>query len=137
MQCSELVGSQFWKGVLKIREKLKWGLRVKIGNGQGTRFWEDVWVGEITLKLEFPRLYALSKDSDCLVADCWVGDGWKLEFNRPLGEDAMTDWERLIDILDDFCPNEEEDTFIWVLEKSGVYSTSTDAYSSEGLIIEG
>lgn len=86
-------GSQFWKGILKTRENLKWGLKVVVNNGQKTRFWEEVWIGETPLKLEFPRLFTLSKDRGCLVANCWEGDGWKLDFNRPLGESDMMDWD--------------------------------------------
>lgn len=53
MQASGDGGSQFWKGVLSIRGNLVWGLPGAVGNGQTIRFWDDVWVGEIPLKLEF------------------------------------------------------------------------------------
>lgn len=123
LQCSESGCSQFWKGILKTKEILKWGLKAHVKNGQKTRFWEDVWIREIPLKLEYPRLYALCKDKGCLVADYWENDGWKIEFNRPLGERDMSDWESLICILDDIPLREGDDQFTWVLEKSGAYTT--------------
>lgn len=63
------------------------GLKGMVNNGQKIRFWEDVWVGEIPLKLEFPTLYQLCRDKNCLISNYWGGDGWKLVFTRPLGRE--------------------------------------------------
>lgn len=76
----------FWKGITNTRENLKWVCKVKINNGQNCRFREEVWVGNIPLKLEFPTLYDLCDDKNCLVSDYWAGDGWRIEFRRPLGD---------------------------------------------------
>ncbi|XP_071689299.1 uncharacterized protein [Rutidosis leptorrhynchoides] len=35
-----------------------------IGNGNGTRFWDDIWVGNSTLKCRFGRLYLLKAEMD-------------------------------------------------------------------------
>jgi len=53
----ERKGSQFWKGVMKMRKKLKWGATFKVGNGKNVLFWEDTWVSEVPLKLTFPKVY--------------------------------------------------------------------------------
>jgi len=53
----ERKGSQFWKGVMKMRKKLKWGATFKVGNGKNVLFWEDTWVSEVPLKLTFPKIY--------------------------------------------------------------------------------
>lgn len=57
LQCSSKDGSQFWKGVVQTKDILKWGVQAKVNNGQQVIFWEDIWVGCIPLKLEFPTLY--------------------------------------------------------------------------------
>jgi hypothetical protein len=31
----------------------------KIGNDKTTRFWEDVWLGEISLTNQYPSLYSI------------------------------------------------------------------------------
>lgn len=123
LQINKWDGSQFWKGVHRTKENLKWGCRAKVGNGNNVRFWEEVWVGEVPLKLELPSLYHLCGDKECLVSDYWEGDGWHITFRRALGDEDMKEWERLIVLLDDFRLNEEPDHFEWVLDKLGRYTT--------------
>ncbi|GKA32794.1 RNA-directed DNA polymerase, eukaryota [Tanacetum coccineum] len=40
----------------------------KVGDGQGTRFWLDKWVGDQTLKEAYPRIFALELDKEIKVA---------------------------------------------------------------------
>ncbi|GKC22688.1 putative RNA-directed DNA polymerase [Tanacetum coccineum] len=37
----------------------------KLGNGEDTRFWLDIWVGNSTLKDSYPRLFRLESIQDC------------------------------------------------------------------------
>lgn len=123
LQYNILSGSQFWKGILKSRDSLRWGCKSIVNNGLNTRFWEDVWAGDIPLKLDFPNLYELSADKGILVGTCSEGDGWNLNFKRPLGDRDFGDWESLMNRLDDFRINEENDQFVLLLDKSRDYST--------------
>ena len=41
----------------------------KVGNGENTRFWEDVWMGDSSLKSQFSRLYALDMCKQFSIAD--------------------------------------------------------------------
>ncbi|GJY87047.1 hypothetical protein Tco_0501675, partial [Tanacetum coccineum] len=34
-------------------------VRKKVGNGENTLFWDDSWLGEAALKIQYTRLYAL------------------------------------------------------------------------------
>uniref|UniRef100_A0A453NIH6 Reverse transcriptase zinc-binding domain-containing protein n=1 Tax=Aegilops tauschii subsp. strangulata TaxID=200361 RepID=A0A453NIH6_AEGTS len=60
--------SPFWKGLMKT--KLTFLLRVKflIGNGTTTRFWEDTWLGETPLALQYPSLYNIVQHKEDYVA---------------------------------------------------------------------
>ncbi|GJR56432.1 hypothetical protein Tco_1406953 [Tanacetum coccineum] len=49
-------------------------VRKKMGNGEDTTFWDEVWLGEKPMKLDFPRLYAL--ESCKLIRDRWH---WSME----------------------------------------------------------
>lgn len=51
----------------------------KLGKGDGTSFWGDLWVGDSCLKDLFPRLYRLScqKMSSVSEMGCWVEGQWK------------------------------------------------------------
>nr|GEV94404.1 hypothetical protein [Tanacetum cinerariifolium] len=41
----------------------------KVGNGQGTSFWNDIYLGGLTLLSSFPRLYRLDANPSCLVSE--------------------------------------------------------------------
>jgi hypothetical protein len=56
MACSGGVGSQFWRGVNKIKHKIQWGMSFTVNNGRETRFWEDVWLLNTHLRLNFPDM---------------------------------------------------------------------------------
>ncbi|GJY19819.1 RNA-directed DNA polymerase, eukaryota, reverse transcriptase zinc-binding domain protein [Tanacetum coccineum] len=43
--------------------------RRRIGNGADSMFWEDLWIGEKTLKIQYPRLYSLELHKDISVAE--------------------------------------------------------------------
>nr|GEX53010.1 RNA-directed DNA polymerase, eukaryota, reverse transcriptase zinc-binding domain protein [Tanacetum cinerariifolium] len=41
----------------------------KLGNGESTHFWEDIWFGSTPLRLQFPRIYLLDTDRNCPIAN--------------------------------------------------------------------
>ncbi|GJY98462.1 RNA-directed DNA polymerase, eukaryota [Tanacetum coccineum] len=43
-------------------------MKKKVGNGDNTSLWNDVWIAEVPLKLLYPRLYALVLDRHSSVA---------------------------------------------------------------------
>lgn len=57
---------------------LEEGLLIDIGNGIHIKFWKDVWWDGITLREEFPRLYYLALDKDCVLANLgyWANESW-------------------------------------------------------------
>ncbi|KAK2360340.1 hypothetical protein QL285_085620 [Trifolium repens] len=50
----------------------------KVGNGGGTRFWLDKWIGVGTLCQAFPRLYSISCQKENLINQVgeWTNEGW-------------------------------------------------------------
>jgi len=50
-----------------------------------------------------------------------LGGRW-LEY-KAFGDEDMKEWERFMDSLEEFWLNEEADKFVWLLDKSGNYST--------------
>nr|GFA18267.1 hypothetical protein [Tanacetum cinerariifolium] len=58
--------------VNKMRNKgideLKY-MKIHVGNGLNTMFWEDVWMSNKNFKTSFPRIYALESDKNLTVAD--------------------------------------------------------------------
>lgn len=62
------VGRWFWENIER-----------KIGDGKGTFFWEDVWLGREPLKVRFPRLYHLSSNQEAKISDMrhWKEGEWR------------------------------------------------------------
>jgi hypothetical protein len=78
-------GSQFWRGLHKIKYTCQKGLKYVVGNGRKVRFWEDVWLGECPLKLRFNRLYEISREQKWVVAKVLERGEINLSFRRRLG----------------------------------------------------
>jgi len=51
--------SQFWSGLMKVKNVfLRW-VSFKVHNGEQVSFWNDVWLGHISFRERFPNLYNL------------------------------------------------------------------------------
>jgi hypothetical protein len=49
--------SQFWVGLVKVKEEFLSLGRFRLGDGSQVRFWEDAWITPRPLKSIFPTLY--------------------------------------------------------------------------------
>jgi hypothetical protein len=123
--CKNKSGSQFWKGLLSIKDKLSRGMSYIVRDGQNTRFWMDVWSGTCPLMLTFPRLYDLCNQQNWVVAKVLRNGTINLTFRRNFGETEQTEWETLRSVLEGVTLSSDKDTVRWVLEKSGQFTTSS------------
>jgi hypothetical protein len=65
--------SQFWSGLMNVKyDFLCWG-QFRIVDGQSTRFWEDIWIINKTLKEQCPNLFNVVRNKTTLVADVLLG----------------------------------------------------------------
>ncbi|KAI8548067.1 hypothetical protein RHMOL_Rhmol07G0243600 [Rhododendron molle] len=90
--------STIWKDICSVGDSssvigsiLQEGFRVVVHSGQDISFWNQVWLGNTTLKEEFPRLYLISTQKEKVIRDLKDanGDGrWNLLFQR-----SLRDWE--------------------------------------------
>nr|GEX93520.1 hypothetical protein [Tanacetum cinerariifolium] len=81
--------------VNKMRNKgidlLKY-MKIQVGNGLNTMFWEDVWMGNKNFKTSFPKIYALESDKNLTVADKMAGN------IRLIGSPKKTRWIKMVPI---------------------------------------
>jgi hypothetical protein len=82
-------------GINKVKHKLKWGAKHIVNNGRNTLLWEDILVGEVPLKLVFPKLFEYCKDKHCTVMNCWEGE-WVMDFARTLSREEGDQWAELV-----------------------------------------
>ncbi|GJY77215.1 RNA-directed DNA polymerase, eukaryota [Tanacetum coccineum] len=84
------LGNSTWIGILKAINKLKvkgvdlMGFcKIVIGNGSTTRFWHDIWYGDICFKEKFKRLFNLELQKDANVASKLQASNVASSFRQP------------------------------------------------------
>ncbi|GKA18700.1 RNA-directed DNA polymerase, eukaryota [Tanacetum coccineum] len=78
---SKYASRSCWRDIINEVRKLKdQGINmrdfmyIKVGNGETTKFWDDIWIGSKPLKLLFPRIYALDNIKDATICMKLNGD---------------------------------------------------------------
>jgi hypothetical protein len=105
------------------------GRVIEVVSGQQTRFWQDCWLGECPLKIQFHSLYQISSNPDIEVVKVFVDGQWDIQFRRQLNELHIQEWCRLQSMLEGITLTEGRDRVSWALEKSRQY-TSRSLYKS-------
>uniref|UniRef100_A0A0A8YMZ7 Reverse transcriptase zinc-binding domain-containing protein n=1 Tax=Arundo donax TaxID=35708 RepID=A0A0A8YMZ7_ARUDO len=85
-------GSQFWKGLHKVKHLFKWGASYIVGNGKCISFWDDIWIGHTPLRVQFTRLYQICSKPKAWVSKCWNGAEWDIKFRRTFGSTETQLW---------------------------------------------
>jgi hypothetical protein len=101
-----------------------------VGDGVRTKFWHDLWCGDMVLKKTFPVLFGIARVKDASVADNMEILGrsiqWKVSFIR-----ETHDWE--VDVFASFfqvlhsatMSRDRADRLYWVPSKKGVFKVKT------------
>ncbi|KAL9674773.1 hypothetical protein QQ045_002972 [Rhodiola kirilowii] len=76
------------QGVSEIAYALSEGMKLKVGRGDESLFWEDSWSGEESFRVNYPRMFQLAVNKEAKVEEMgqWV-DGvwqWQVILRRPL-----------------------------------------------------
>ncbi|GKB87478.1 RNA-directed DNA polymerase, eukaryota, partial [Tanacetum coccineum] len=95
----------------------------KVGNGDETFFWNDVWIADFSLKHLFLRLYSLELDKLCSVVVEVRDSSLVSSFRRPPRGGIEEDQLRLLgDIISSIGLSYSNDRWIWRLDSSGDFS---------------
>ncbi|XP_073355470.1 uncharacterized protein [Aegilops tauschii subsp. strangulata] len=76
--------SPFWKGLMRVKSTFFNRTKFIVGDGNDTRFWEDTWLGETPLALQYPSLYRIVNHRDALVAMIMQATPLNIQFRRVL-----------------------------------------------------
>ena len=99
--------------------------RKVVGNGKRTRFWEDLWLGDIPLCQRFSRLYNLTLSKNVLIAEVFETNWTNIKFRRTLWGETAAMWQELQTLCMGVSLVEGEDRCRWVLTKSGNFSVKS------------
>ena len=117
--------SPFWKGLLKVRDDFFRRGHFKVGNGLQTRFWEDTWLGDEPLAVQYPLLYNIVQRKNVLVADVLSQNPLNIVFRRTLSENKWIMWLHLVQRLMDVSLSGTADEFVWDLTASGMFTVKS------------
>jgi hypothetical protein len=118
-------GSQFWRGLMAVREEVMRSLIYKVGNEKKIRFWHETWVGECPLKIRFQEIFVICNQKEWSVFNVTRDGGINLTFKRNFGNEEEQECEDLQMLLGGVVLSQEPDSVKWCLEKSGEFSTSS------------
>nr|GEZ33144.1 RNA-directed DNA polymerase, eukaryota, reverse transcriptase zinc-binding domain protein [Tanacetum cinerariifolium] len=94
----------------------------KLGNGERTLFWNDIWLGEDALKTIYPRLYALELQKDISVAGKMKHSFFSFSFRRlPRGGIESKQYSALSDAISDLILPQMQDRWAWSINASGEF----------------
>jgi hypothetical protein len=88
--------SPFWKGLMGVKDDFFSFGSFKVGNGQNTCFWEDIWLGDQPLAKQYPSLYNIVRWRNVLVSDVLTSNPLNIEFRRTLSTDKWEVWLLLL-----------------------------------------
>ncbi|GJY70812.1 RNA-directed DNA polymerase, eukaryota [Tanacetum coccineum] len=90
-------------------------LKRNVHDGRTTRFWKDVWMGDTPLQHQFPRLFRLEVNQDCMVRDKW-NDGWNWIWSRLIsGGTTSIQLSNLSTLLNSIILTEARDEWMMLL----------------------
>ena len=115
------------------------GLWRKVGEGDSTLFWEYKWIGEVSLKTKFPRLYAISNQKHSLILDMGYWDGqvwcWTFRWRREFLQWERDLFEQLLNMLGSHPLVEGiEDSIQWKFDSSGSFTVKSFVLQVHNLI---
>ncbi|GJZ54316.1 hypothetical protein Tco_0609201 [Tanacetum coccineum] len=97
-----------------------------IGNGESTKFWDDIWHSDKLLKGQFQRIYMLDTNRESTVANRASISNCHAVLRRcPRGGAELSQLEALQDILKDVVLSDQHDTWIWSLDGADCFSVAS------------
>nr|GEY70714.1 RNA-directed DNA polymerase, eukaryota [Tanacetum cinerariifolium] len=110
-----------WKGINFLEY-----MSIKVGNGNSTSFWVVNWIGGTSLKLQFPRLYALENNKLVIVGTKLTQQSLDCSFRRePRGGIELEQFINLKALVQNVILAPMEDRWKWDLESSGDFSVAS------------
>jgi hypothetical protein len=61
--------SQFWSGLMSVKDDFLNMGRFYLQDGKKIRFWEDLWMGDTALKVQYPNLFNIVRRKSATVAE--------------------------------------------------------------------
>ncbi|WMV22162.1 hypothetical protein MTR67_015547 [Solanum verrucosum] len=115
-------GVSLWRSIRELWEEVKLNSKVKVGNGNKTKFWKDKWHESGNLELLFPDIYNLVLSQQRTIAEIWTTQGWNFQFRRHLNDWEVMRVAEFLNIVGNFNGLQaEEDALWWKGSSKGIF----------------
>ncbi|GKC35756.1 hypothetical protein Tco_1048140, partial [Tanacetum coccineum] len=109
----------------------------KIGNGSSIRLWEEVWNGNLPLKVVFPRIYMFDTDRNCNIANRVSLQDWNQVLRRiPRGGIDESQLADLKSLMGDVMLSDQNDYWNWSLDVNKGFSIASARFLIDSHILE-
>nr|GEZ58307.1 RNA-directed DNA polymerase, eukaryota, reverse transcriptase zinc-binding domain protein [Tanacetum cinerariifolium] len=100
-------------------------MHVKLGNGDKTAFWKDIWIEGKALKNRYPRIYILETCNMITMGMELAHSSLDSSFRRvPRGGVEQEQFDELSALVHDVTLTPMSDIWIWTLKSSGDFSVA-------------
>jgi hypothetical protein len=126
--------SQFWSGLMEVKNMFLERGTLVVQDGTQTRFWEHLWVGNQLLMKSFPSFYNIARKKSVTVAQVLSMVPLNISFRRAVVGENWVKWLELVGCLLDKRLTRRKDTFVWNGCKTfSVRSMYSDIMTREGV----
>ena len=123
--CKDTGASQFFKGFMWATKAARIGFRWKIGDGKKVKFWEDNWLGNSSLAIQFWDLYVIVNEKNSTIADLWDGNELKCTFRRTVSPTLSRKWLEVVQLASTIELTGGEDNLIWQFTSDGFFTSQS------------
>uniref|UniRef100_A0A453BTT3 Uncharacterized protein n=1 Tax=Aegilops tauschii subsp. strangulata TaxID=200361 RepID=A0A453BTT3_AEGTS len=100
---------------MRVKETFFHRVKFIVADETTTRFWEDTWLGNTPLALQYPSLYHIAQRKDDYVATILQTVPLNIQFRRSLVGERWASWLHLVRRLMDVQLSDQGDTLNWKL----------------------
>jgi hypothetical protein len=114
--------SQFWIGLMNVKNQFLTFGNFRLQNGTQIRFWEDIWLGNSTLRDQYPNLYNIVRRKNATVSNVLSTVPYHISFRRALVGHNLHSWNSLVLRMANIHLNDQHDVLRWSLTRRGEFS---------------
>ena len=106
---------------MKVKDDFMQWMSFKIQNGEQTRLWEDNWLGNTSLKLQYLNLYNLAYHKHDIFHKVLNTTPLNVSFRRNLQGNNLRDCLQVVSKVVHVEPMQGHGICIWTLQQNGLF----------------
>ncbi|WVZ54468.1 hypothetical protein U9M48_005255, partial [Paspalum notatum var. saurae] len=117
--------SHFWSGLMKVKDQFMDLSAFQLHNSLQTKFWEDKWLGNYTLKKQYLSLFTIVRKKQSSVAHVLSTNPLNISFRRVLVGDKLIKWNELVARIAHVQLVGHHDKAVWSITEHGQFTVKS------------